>query len=966
MSTPPLHLPRDRQNRLIIRETTGLSHEEQVLRISFSEAEDFPEVFHFRDAESGRRLPAQRSRQREDEVYLLVAVNAGDELALQAEATAPPVPAHAVAMETGERFIEISNGLHAVRVPRPASGDPVGPFARGPIAGVRIGAGPWRGTTFLDTRGEAGEAAVEIVESGPIRTVIRHRTPIGLTGFHEATLTFDAAADHVRVDEAFEAGSGDQIVWDFTSEDLPRDFLRLDSTAAHAREHLHYSYDRRIARLACWTQYSQLMDFVDGFALATGGDAIGFVTLDGGGWRGNSHNFLEAWTRRWWQDDPESRRLVPADAKADATPSPESVPLRSAHRSDAHMNVEGWLYSGKRSFALMLAPESALRPLEEGPADPLGHFEDKPDRPRYRRQQSRLRQISIQRGLFPLQDQLALTWDWPQEAAKAQHDQPASTPARGILDFLEARVFGFWEGSGAAYTNAVVSRKLAPYMEDWERLVASGEVTEAENRRARGWFAFLIQLFHRESYYPGRAAMTTEDASLTLEPSFAGMANQNFFTDIFNVGGMGAQVFHRHPDAGAWRERFGTMWKRQLEYHVYPASGVWEESHTYFHHVLWTVLPTLMRRRDDGVEEGFANPSFHRIAASLLKTLAPRDASFGGNAHTVALGDHGVERELYLPVYRSLVRALVPHDATLAGQLAWAYREMGGVDSLPVDPLPPPRQNEYVQGLGYFFRTEADPSLLVLRCGQAWAHHHNDEASIQLFTAGRAWIVDSAFSYPQENGPRKVRADGHSRWSLRDIHPLNYLWQFNRGWITEHDAEGAYPYALARTPVCMAQTPGQDYFALQRPVTHWRLAVQLSARSFLLVDRSTTTLPQVVRFHVPADAPVVLGRGPSPGAGDYLRIHSSLALREMPGRDRSTKEGAPYETREIRGDFSHDRPVAYLLTVESSPSLDVVDIAGGMSARSEDFDMKLETTPAGRLTVHNCRTRRHLTVQCSE
>jgi hypothetical protein len=209
---------------------------------------------------------------------------------------------------------------------------------------------------------------------------------------------------------------------------------------------------------------------------------------------------------------------------------------------------------------------------------------------------------------------------------------------------------------------------------------------------------------------------------------------------------------------------------------------------------------------------------------------------------------------------------------------------------------------------------------MVLRCGNAWAHHHNDEGSLQYFYAGRSWIVDSAFSYPQENGIRKFRADGHSRWAPRDIDPLNYLWQFNRGWITTHQSHGVFPHAVAFTPTYMAETRVQQYIPLRCPILHWRCVVQFAPFAFLILDRTNISIPQVTRFHVPNDVDVAFGDAASPPMenGSYLRIHPLLGLcpAQIPTTDRPTQAGENFTTREIRYEWNEQSLTALLVMVE--------------------------------------------------
>ena len=935
----------------MIREAFGLDHERQILTVECPIGLlDSSLIFQLRDVVTGKVFPAQRSRQNPDVAFVQVELRAGEELRLALLDELPKASEHEIQLSTdGDGVAVVSNGKWAVELflgEWKRGGDSSSLFqAPAPIRRLRVADGPWRGKMFFDTHQPAREAAGTVLESGPLRTVTQFVARFGTEYAYTAQFTFDAGADHVVVEENFTGDSGDQIVWDFSGDDLPEEIYLLDSSANFSTQSLHYFFDRRLARLACWNQYSQLHDYSDGYAVgfSQSDEVIGYVALKGGDWRGNAHNFLEAWTRRWLPGDPLSRRLVPPEAKADASPSPEKIGARPVNLCESHFSIEGWLRQGRRQFALVLTTKDALRPADWNAAPSLGHFEEGPDRARYRQQQSLLRRVHTQYGMFPLAEQLALVTSWPgyempthiedappwenpdNHYTTSSQKRPESTPERieQMLQFLAARVYGFWEGSGAAYTNAVVSRRLAHDLLDWEWLAAKGQLTAEQLRQSRAWFIFLSGLFSTDHYYPGAAAMNMGEPDLRLEPTIAGMANQNFFTDVFTMPGIAAQIFPAHPHAVEWRERFGRMWQRQLEYHVYPESGVWEESHTYFHHVLATVLPALERRQADGVEDGFANPSFQRLVGSLLKTLTPRDAFFKNQRHVVALGDHGVDpKNLYRPFYRRLAHRLAVANSELAAQLAWAYRELGGMDALTVEPKPYPWTHEYVQGLGYFFRAQDNrgESLLVLRGGTSWGHHHNDEGSLQYFYAGRSWVVDSAFSNTQREGARKFRADGHSRWAPRDFAPLNYLWQFNRGWVSHQGVE-IFPCAVAFTPVYMAETGVQQYIPLRRPVLHWRAVVQLAPSAFLVLDRSDMDLPQVARMHVPMRAPLALEDAAPLAAEDglHLRLRALWGWRppQVITTDHPNQASDDFATREIRFDSNGGLVAAYLFAVES-------------------------------------------------
>ena len=977
------------QPDLVLHESCGLEHERQIAAVNFPASGG---VVSFRDAKTGRKFPAQASRENPAVAFLQLELRAEEELWLVAQEGA------GVVVEPVARSGSVvSNGRWAAEVfigEWKADGESAAPT---PVRRVRVKEGAWRGNFFFDSRYPFQAVRGTVVESGPLRVVVFYEARAGSEHFYTARLTFDAGTDFVAIEEQFHGESGDQIVWDFAGADLPERIHLLDSTAGFTSQELHYFFDRRVARLACWNQYSQLHDFSDGYALKFSGseDVLGLVALRGGDWDGNSHNYLEAWTRRWLPGDPGSRRLVPPEAKADAAPSPERIAARPANKCEEHFSVEGWLYRGRRSFALVLTSESALRSPEWNLAPPLGHFEDKPDRARYRQQQSLLRRIHTQRGLFSLEDQLAMTWSWPVEKAPActlgdkapwEHRDPLSfVPPKDysleerreqIWDFLSARVFGFWEGSGSAYTNAVVNRRLADDLVAWEWLTAHGHLSPEQLRLGRARYAFLCHLLSSDHYYPGPASMGMGADTKSLEPAMAGMANQNFFTDVYNFPGIAAQIFHAHPEATHWREQFTLMWRRQMEYHVYPESGVWEESHTYFHHVLQTLWPTFVRRRDEGVEDAFADTTFRHAAASLLKLLTPRDACFGGKRHVVTLGDHSVDlNDLYRPLYRLAAQEFAPFDAELAAHFAWAYREQDGEEPLAVEPRPVPWRNEYVQGLGYFFR-DRDPrgeSLIVLRCGSSWAHHHADDGSLQFFYGGRAWIVDSAFSFPQVKGVRKFRADGHSRWSPRQIDPLNHFWQFNRGWIMQRRDESPFPYAIAHTPIYMAEGGPHYYLPLRRPILHRRGVFQLTPAAFLVFDYTDQVIPQATRFHVPADAALALEENawPAGAQGLGLRLCSLFGLHapEAQTLDRPTQAPESYTTREVCYAWRDLLLTAILVSVESADKPSQIQIqreGSSLDLRGAGFAIALDVSRPTRVVLRDIVTGREFALALGE
>lgn len=950
------------------KELCGLRHDLQVVEFTLRRTSDEVLVLESKD---GRLFLGQRSRQRPDVVFIRLGLEPFESLRLAPSKNgALDLGASACRVERGDRIL-IENGLFSLEVALGVDFSIRSGFVTsGPIRKFRIGQGEWRGGAFIDSRREVISSHGEILEEGPIRVVYHYRVEFGGCGFYEATVTVDAGQTFAKVEEEFSAGSGDQLVWDFSGADLPVELYVLDSSASYETRPLAYHFDSRLARLAAWTQQSQHLDFVDGFAIQflQNDEVAGFITLAGGSWRGAKLNHIEAWVRRWLPGDPASRRDVPADAKADSYPGPDRVPARGGVLCEEHFQAEAWLGNGRRSFALMLTTRDKIQPLDPNPVDPLGHFEDVPDRARYAQQQSYLRKIHTQYGVMPLQEILAHHYAWPDETASHESEfryphevievhfkVPSATPraAQEMVEYIEARVFGFWEGSGIAYSNPVVSRRVAPEMFRFEWLVRNGGLSESEQNLLRARFAFLMYLFASENFYTGDATMLPAESPDTTEPTLAGMANQNFYTDVFNVIGAGAQIFHQHPMAKVWRERFLQRWDQQLAFHMYPESGLWEESHTYYLHVLSTVLPTLLRRRADGVGDEFSNPLMQRLVGSALKQMTPRDIAMGDRRYLIAFGDHSAAPQPAL--FSALAVAFEQANPELARHLAWAAKEMGASGAGSVTPIAPSWVSEFVQGLGVVFRgydAAGVESLLAFRSGAAWGHHHNDDGSIQFFAKGRALIVDSALGNAQSGGG-KVEAKGHSRWSLRDASPVNYYWRFNRGWIADYKLDGRFPFAKAYSPVFMVRSGVFDKEVLRHPICHWRTVVQLDALTYLVVDTSRSSMPQVVRFHLVGANVVQSGTGVSLGFSQGILTIAPILeeidprlLVTLPSKDVSETS----VTTEVAYEIGEASFSAFLIHVGKA-SIEMASLPSGCIVRSDAGEFQISRPQPDLLAI---------------
>lgn len=880
---------------LCIEEACGLAHALQVVELPLPwPAGDWGA---WRDSVTGNCYPIQRARQHPGQALVLLELQPFQRLCLSpvvpsGAAAGPAAAAAPVQLREEAGSLFLSNGCVILELdngqPPAATGATAWP---GPLRAFGRVGGPRRGRTFFDTTQPLASRSLTVLEAGPLRGQCRYRAEFAGGGRYEAVITLDAGQCFARFDEVCDSQAQDQLVWDFAAADLPAEVRLLDATEGFRPIVPNPFLDNRIARLFAWTQGSQLFDLVDGFGLRFApGDEIGFVTLAGGRWEGGRLNHLELWVRRWVGADAGSRRTLPPEAKADANPSPELVPARGTGQTRPHLCVEAWLGRGRRSFALAAAaldacgyaPDAAMRqepdPFERRLPAGAGHFVSHLDQV-LSRGQYYLRQLQIQRGMMPLQEQLAMVFVWPEDGVAApafgwRHPALAGQSRRlaagterdqalALLEYLRARVHGFWTISGAAFSNPVSGREVAPGLFLFEALAARGVLTPAEWRLGRALFAFLAYYYASDHFYPGRVTMLPVEDPDSFEPTIAGMCNQNFHTDAFTVAGAAAQVFPGHPAAGAWRELFGGMLRRQLAYHCYPASGVWEESHTYYHHVLATLFPVLARRRADGIDDGFADPAFQKLAGYVLKLVTPGDEFAAGKRHVTPLGDHGAESDgagkpaPYRRMYAHYAEAFASAAPLLAAHLAWLHRETGGQGEglcLPA-PLAPAWRDEAIQGLGYFFRSRdagGNEELLALRCGQAWGHHHQDDGSLQFYARGRTWITDAAFGEVAARGQDKFEAAGHSRWLPKGSQPLHYLWRFNRGWIAAHGESAGRAWALAYAPVAMTMPAPGVLQPLRSLCRHCRLVLRLAPGAYLVVDALPLPEENVVRYHVPA------------------------------------------------------------------------------------------------------------------
>ena len=857
---------------LRIREFCGLNHEFQVAELDFP---PLPETVRQCGwlAPDGRRFPMQRSQQNPRRGFLAVAIAPHEQLDLKLDSAAAAVddPVRLTLRET-EYLLE--NRQLSLRIPAGRQWTaPLPCSVPGPVAGIRRSGGKWFGTTYFDTLLPIRETAVTVREEGPVRTVVEYRALLADGRESRTAITLDAGQCFALIDEEFHFGESDQLVWLFDGVALPETGYFLDSTPAYQTRWLNYFLDTQLARLGPWSQQSQL-GLSDGFGFALPGEntRFGAVALQGGRWRGNRLNSLDAWMRRLRKGDRLTRRLVPAETKADAVPVPpaEQIPARDRSECTPALCWEAWLGDGRRRWALAACDAETFTPkagddlTRQEP--PLDHFISAGSAAEFQKQQGLLRKLHIQRGLLPLQELLGMTFDalpapgscWSFDgsadflrghlAPDAPADLHSAAFLREMREFLRVRLESFWYGGGAANTNPVSSRRVAPYTFLLEEAAAAGEIQPEEMRLTRARILALAKLMSLPDYYCGESAMRPADDPDALNVPLMGMANQNFYTDVINLSGTAGAIYPDHPEAAKWRGEFIRLFSRQLDIHCYQ-SGVWEESHTYFQHVLLTVLPLMLMLRDRGEHDFFADTRFRKMLRAAAAQLTPRDRLTGNFRHLVAFGDNEGSIEPYRILWRHFATAAAPHDRELAAQLNRMARECGGTpdETLPETPLP--WENEYLPGLGVFFRGQLEnaETLLALRTGSAWAHHHDDDGSFQLFAFGRMLIGDAGFG-GRTAGREKFSDDGHSRWTLPGQQIHNYHWRCTRGWPVRLELDAPQPEAIVFTPANFTLAEGRA-LPFQQQLRHFRKVVRLAPGAFLIADANEQPAESCYHFH---------------------------------------------------------------------------------------------------------------------
>jgi len=231
---------------------------------------------------------------------------------------------------------------------------------------------------------------------------------------------------------------------------------------------------------------------------------------------------------------------------------------------------------------------------------------------------------------------------------------------------------------------------------------------------------------------------------------------------------------------------------------------------------------------------------------SLVVQRSPEDDVLAdGHRYLVPFGDHDESPEWLGEICRAYAPYVAETNDKLAKSLLWLAGTPCGEC--------PPAESESVTGIGFFFRSDVPPqgeSLLALRSGGAWGHHHNDEGSIFFHAYRRPMIVDAGFGrhLPED---LKHSATGHSRRAPDGIQPIHHLWRWSRGFVVESKTDGPVPYVQALIPTRLQVLPDGRIVPCEREQIQTRTILQLHPTIYLIIDQSSDDAPETTRFHLP-------------------------------------------------------------------------------------------------------------------
>ena len=243
----------------------------------------------------------------------------------------------------------------------------------------------------------------------------------------------------------------------------------------------------------------------------------------------------------------------------------------------------------------------------------------------------------------------------------------------------------------------------------------------------------------------------------------------NFNSDVFTCAGTAGLFLSDHPCSKLWVQHLVTRMDIELEHHLRIDGGGSENVGTYLVST-WSqlLLPALWALRHNKVKD-YSNDKYVLAGARfLIKVISSPDARANFERMMPPIGHHP-QAKTQLALMAWFAAFVKKSDPKLAGNLMWAWREMGSpvrnfydhsgppANPLtrhyifhdptikPLAPAPELHRSMTLPNVGALFRTHGltrQGSYLFLKAGREHSHHDDDEGSFHYFGRGVPLALD--------------------------------------------------------------------------------------------------------------------------------------------------------------------------------------------------------------------------------
>jgi hypothetical protein len=722
----------------------------------------------------------------------------------------------------------------------------------GPVVSVSRDGQRWYGTGYLDSARRVKSVTCTTTH-GAIFFESRIVYEFEDNRQYTARVRVFAGKPYAQIFEDFNVGGASQFVFNFddwqpTRYLMPGDadigrWMSMTNTDDTAEDFIKIEGQHCFARLVIWSQHNYIRGKQETLGLADANVAIGGFYIRPDRWTRAKVNHVDLYQR------PEA----PGAASEGSGASRMTRGTVGLEGSTNRIAMEAWLVDGHREWAIYAVEPSNTQFFCKA---------------------------HIVEGVWPLDriNRLQLVWNADGSPVAQEDTAPMGKPVFDDAPVYSSDLFtGVFKSTGGRCGVMRFNGSNPSMRGGYARVVkpiAPWAATNLEHRtasylRSIGKFndymvgpAMAVLLAMDDSAYPGPRAMLPWSDPEALNPFYQGMENMNFNVDryesILAVGealeAMGC------PWASNAISYVAGQYRMQLGRYVYPQSGCWEESHTYAGCILRATLGAGARLKEPYLGNVFADPLVQKVFNFWTMVLSPRNADYSNKRHVLPIGDHGgpnigshahIEKSVEL-----FAGAGTPDSIRTAKELAWGLTERGWSPSNAPAISKPEWRSQWLQGYGSVLRATAKDdreSMIVVRAGQSWGHHHMDKGSLWGFFRNTHFFGDAAWGGPPGGtywNPYKQGPAGHTTIEFVGILNWPLPCKYPAPWIADEDYEKDFDYCMAR---CLYPFNPKLEIKESSPVAFrngFDRQVLLVHPDILVVrDNIETTVPTIWRMH---------------------------------------------------------------------------------------------------------------------